>query len=122
MIKSILLAATLLTTPAIAQETTPPKLVLNCKPFAEIKKHFPEATITKMTQGQFHFLAGFYVGNIATPQGLPPGDGAVVVSQGNATLILWTRGPLACNPIQVSPKLLVLMAQLKVGGDDADTL
>lgn len=127
--KHILLAATLLATPALAQEVrqphAPPKLVVDCTPLAKFKSKMVSDgdTVTVMTPGQFHFLVGVYVGSPVTPEGLPPGNGAMVISHGDSSLVVWTRdNKLACNPMLVNTKLLVVMAKLKAGGDDADTL
>jgi hypothetical protein len=122
--KHILLATTLLATPALAQEVQQPRAPkLDCMPLAKFKTDNGKAgnsTITVMTPGQYHFLAGAYT--ILPPMGLPPGDGAIIVSTGDHSWIVWTKGKLACNPTPIDPKFLVLMAKFKVGGDDADTL
>ena len=128
--KHILLAATLLATPALAQEApqheqAPAKLVLDCMPLAKFLKDNKAAgdTQTDLTPGQYHFMVGVYVGLPFTPDGLPPGDGATIVSKGEHVFVVWTRDKkLACNPMPVTAKLLVLMAKLKAGGDNADTL
>lgn len=124
--RTILLAATLLATPALATDhPTPPKVEVKCTSLDKFEKALNKeggTTFTKATPGQFHFLVGFYVGSPSTPAGLPPGDGAVIASHGMDTMIIWTRGSLACNPLMVDAKLLVLMAKFKAGGDDADTL
>jgi hypothetical protein len=123
--KRILLAATILATPAMAQEPQlqPHAPKIDCMALAKFKADNAKAgnsTITVMTPGQFHFLAGAYT--ILPPMGLPPGDGAIIVSEKDHSWIVWTRGKLACNPTPIDPKFLVLMAKFKVGGDDADTL
>lgn len=89
-----------------------------CKPLAKLwadvdaKTHF-----NALTSGQFHFAEGLYVGSPTTPQGLPPGDGALLVTHDGAKngVIVWTRGALACAPIPISEKLIKLLARIKTG-------
>ena len=127
--RSLLLAAMLLTTPAMAQDQqAPPKLHLDCMPLARFLQNNKEAgdQVINLSPGQFHFMVGVYVGSPSTPEGLPPGDGAILVSRprfGDHAFVVWTRDKkLACNPLEVPAKLLQLMADLKAGRDNADTL
>ena len=73
-----------------------------------------------LTPGQFHFAEGLYVGSPTTPEGLPPGDGALLVSRegDRGGIIIWTRGALACAPIPVSERLIKLIAGIKTGALD----
>ena len=49
-----------------------------CKPLAKLWADFDAKThFTTLTPGQFHFVEGIYVGSPTTPDGLPPGDGAL---------------------------------------------
>jgi hypothetical protein len=50
-----------------------------CKPLAKLWADFDAKThFTTLTPGQFHFVEGIYVGSPTTPDGLPPGDGALL--------------------------------------------
>jgi hypothetical protein len=85
-----------------------------------------ETTITALTSAQFHFLQGMYVALPTTPDGLPPGDGALLLTRdkGEAGLILWTRGTLACDPLPVddTKKFLKVLANVKLRGSDGKGL
>ena len=49
-----------------------------CKPLTRLWPDFdPKTHFTALTPGQFHFVEGVYVGSPTTPDGLPPGDGAM---------------------------------------------
>jgi hypothetical protein len=78
-----------------------------------------DTTITALTPAQFHFLQGMYVALPSTPEGLPPGDGALILTRdkNEAGLILWTRGPLACDPLPIgeATKLMKILADVKAG-------
>jgi hypothetical protein len=80
-----------------------------CKPLAKLWADFDAKThFTTLTPGQFHFVEGIYVGSPTTPDGLPPGDGALLATHDGAQngIILWTRGPLACRPLPIGEKLI----------------
>jgi hypothetical protein len=86
-----------------------------------------DTTITALSPAQFHFLQGMYVALPSTPDGLPPGDGALLLTRdkGEEGLILWTRSPLACEPLPIghTAKLLKLLADVKAGNvGDGDGL
>jgi len=86
-----------------------------------------DTTITALTPAQFHFLQGMYVAMPTTPEGLPPGDGALILTRdkGGEGLILWTRGPLACKPMPIghAAKLMKILADVKAGAtSDGDGL
>ncbi len=86
-----------------------------------------DTTITALTPAQFHFLQGMYVAMPTTPEGLPPGDGALILTRdkGGEGLILWTRGPLACEPMPIghAAKLMKILADVKAGAtSDGDGL
>jgi hypothetical protein len=99
---------------------------VQCKAFAKIKAEFDAQThAVPLTSGQFHFIAGVYVGSPSTPDGMPPGDGAILVTHDGAKdgIVIWTRGPLACAPIPVNEKLIKLLASVRTGdGEDGDSL
>ncbi len=97
----------------IAAETTAPI----CKPLAKVKAGFDSSfTLVALTPGQYLFIEGFYLGSPSTPEGLPPGNGALLIrhvgDKGGA--IVWTRGQgqpeLACiTPIQVRQNVVQYM-------------
>jgi hypothetical protein len=102
---------------ALAANKTPSP----CKPLAKLQVDFDANThFTTLTPGQFHFVEGIYVGSPRTPEGLPPGDGALLATHDGDKngVILWTRGPLACGPIPISEKLIKLIASIKTGAID----
>jgi len=75
--------------------------------------------IAPLTAAQFHFLQGVYVLHPTMPDGLPPGDGALLLTRdhGDDGLILWTLGPLVCEPMPAPKKLIDYLAQVKSGAD-----
>ena len=78
--------------------------------------------IAPLTSAQFHFLQGIYVLSPTTPDGFPPGDGALLLTRdhGDEGLILWTLGPLVCEPMPAPKKLMDYLARVKTGaGGDA---
>jgi hypothetical protein len=83
-----------------------------------------DTTITALTSAQFHFLQGMYVALPSTPEGLPPGDGALILTRdkGEQGLILWTRGVLACDPLPIghAAKLMKILADVKAGSTGED--
>jgi hypothetical protein len=96
---------------------------VQCKALAKLKAEFDAKTrVVQLTTGQFHFIEGVYVGSPSTPDGLPPGDGAILVSHDGDKdgIIVWTRGQLACAPIPVNERLIKLIASIKTGALDAD--
>jgi hypothetical protein len=93
-----------------------------CKALAKLKAGFDAKThAVQLTSAQFHFVAGIYVGSPTTPEGLPPGDGALLVSHDGDKdgVIVWTRGLLACAPIPVSEPIIKLISSIKTGALNA---
>lgn len=104
---------------ALAENKTPSP----CRPLVKLRADFEANThFTALTPGQFHFVEGIYVGSPTTPDGLPPGDGAMLATHDGAKngIVLWIRGPLACGPIVISEKLIKLIANIKTGPVDAE--
>jgi hypothetical protein len=94
---------------------------VRCKALVKLKAGFDAKTHwTTLTPGQFHFVEGVYVGSPSTPDGLPPGDGAVLAQHDGDKdgVIVWTRGPLACAPLPIPEKLIKLMGAIKSGALD----
>jgi hypothetical protein len=103
---------------ALAADKTPSP---PCKPLGKLWADFDAKThFTALTPGQFHFVEGLYVGSPTTPEGLPPGDGALLATHDDAKngIIIWTRGPLACAPIPINEKLVKLIVNVKTGALD----
>ena len=78
-----------------------------------------DTAIAPLTAAQFHFLQGVYVLHPTMPDGLPPGDGTLLLNRdhGDDGLILWTLGPLVCEPMPAPKKLIDYLAQVKSGAD-----
>ena len=94
-----------------------------CKALAKLKAEFDAKThVVQLTVGQFHFVEGVYVGSPSTPDGLPPGDGALLFSHDGDKngIIVWTRGQLACAPIPVNERLIKLIASIRTGTLDGE--
>jgi hypothetical protein len=94
-----------------------------CKALAKLKSDFDAHTHwTALSPGQFHFVEGVYVGSPSTPEGLPPGDGALLAQQDGEKdgVIVWTRGPLACMPLPIPEKLIKIISSIKTGALDDD--
>jgi hypothetical protein len=98
-----------------------------CMSLEKAQKRAGKGTVVlPMTPRQFAFLQGVYVGLPSTPDGLPPGDGAIIIKSDadDSAVLVWTRGPLACDPIALpkAGKLLKYLAVIKAGasadGDD----
>jgi hypothetical protein len=95
----------------------------HCKALVKLKADFDEHThFTQLSPGQFHFIEGIYVGSPSTPEGLPPGDGALLATHDGDRdgVIVWTRGTLACAPLPIPEKLIKLMGAIKTGALDGD--
>ena len=95
--------------------SAPCKLLTKLRADFDAKTHF-----AALTPGQFHFVEGLYVGSPTTPEGLPPGDGALLATHDGAKngILIWTRGPLACAPIPIDEKLINLITRIKTGALD----
>jgi hypothetical protein len=110
----------------VARAMEGPGAHAQCKALAKLKAEFDAKThVVPLTAGQFHFIEGVYVGSPTTPDGLPPGDGAILITHDGDKngIVIWTRGALACAPIPVNEKLIKLMIGVKTGdGEDEDTL
>ena len=70
-----------------------------CKPLGKLLADFDAKThFAPLTPGQFHFSEGLYVGSPTTPEGLPPGDGALLANSMTAT-----RAACATDPGRAAP-------------------
>lgn len=79
------------------------------------------SVVTPMTRAQFHFLQGVYALNPATPAGLPPGDGALLITVDDHGAVLFTIGETVCNPMDAPKALIELINKVKEGAvDDGD--
>ena len=105
-----------------AREAHTPKVL--CKALDKIKASFDAKTThwTQLTPAQFHFIEGVYVGSPTTPEGPPPGDGAILAQRDgdNNGVIVWTRGPLACAPVPIPEKLVKMLTGVKGGPQEGD--
>jgi hypothetical protein len=115
---------TIETDPGFQRVANPP---VRCKAWVKLKADFDAKTHwTQLSPGQFHFVEGVYVGSPSTPEGLPPGDGAMLAQHDGDKdgVIVWTRGPLACAPLPIPEKLIKLMGSIKTGAldDNGDEL
>jgi hypothetical protein len=117
--------------PALAAETDPGFALTAarapCKALVKLRADFDAKThLMQLSPGQFHFVEGVYVGSPSTPEGLPPGDGAMPAQHDGDKdgVIVRTRGPLACAPLPIPEKLIKLMGAIKTGAldDDGDEL
>jgi hypothetical protein len=107
--------------PAVAAHAKPPTPA--CKTIAAVKALLANgAHFTPVTPGQFHFLQGLYVALPDTPPGLPPGNGALLVQRDGepASLLLWTRGNLACAPLGLPATVVKMLRNIKSGALDED--
>jgi hypothetical protein len=98
-----------------------------CTSLQKVQKEVGKGTsVIQMTRAQFNFLQGMYVAMPTTPDGLPPGDGALIIKSDldDSGMIIWTRGPLACSPLMVPKlsKLLGYLIMIKAGGSGGDDL
>jgi hypothetical protein len=94
-----------------------------CKPLVKLTADFDARThFSALTPGQFHFVEGLYVGSPSTPDGLPPGDGALLATHDSTknAIIIWIRGPLACAPIAINEKLVKLIASIRTSALDEE--
>jgi hypothetical protein len=113
------MAAVLLASPAQAAGPKPPAPV--CAPLDKLKAGGGgKAHFVALTAGQFHFMQGVYVAAPNTPPGLPPGDGALLVTHDGDKdgVILWTRGKNGCSPIPVPDELIKILNTIKTGVDE----
>ena len=89
-----------------------------CKKISDIKKtlgaHVHFATLTP---AQYHFVEGIYVVDPRTPQGYPPGDGALLVTEKGAhtALVFWTRKDEVCGAYEIKTALAEMIPGIKTG-------
>ena len=88
----------------------------------------PDAKIVHVSEAQYHFLQGFYIGTPTTEAGLPPGDGAIVFTKPpaampeNDALILWTTFDMVCGHLAVRHELVEIMQTIRDGAGDGKGL
>ncbi len=113
---ALAVSALVVAAPAIAQGNAP-----HCTALEKVQQAAGEATtVSPLTDAQFHFLQGVYATLPFTPAGLPPGDGALLLTKdkGGDGLIIWTLGPLACDPLPAPEAIQKLLAEVKTGRAD----
>jgi hypothetical protein len=94
-----------------------------CKPLAKVKAMFDATThFTPLTPGQINFARGAYVATPPVSDRLPAGDAAILAEHDGdkGGVILWTRGPLVCEPTPVGDSFIKAMKKIKTGALDAD--
>lgn len=83
-------------------------------------------TFTKVSAGAYHFFQGIYAVAPTTPEGLPPGNGALLatVKGRDDGKLLWTKGDLVCGRPMEAPKILLDMVRKvkDAPGEDKDEL
>jgi hypothetical protein len=92
----------------------------HCTAFAKIQKETAKVggAVEKMTTSQWNFLRGIHALNPTTPPGLPPGDGAVLVTlprTPDSGLVFFIDGTLACNVMNAPSELIKLLGKVKSG-------
>jgi hypothetical protein len=106
----------------------------HCETIDAMKASVKDAKFTTLSPGQFHFMAGVYVASpITPPEGMPPGDGALLVEIKDKAALVWTRGKQACItqividlehrlaayvPLPIDAKLLSILRSIKTGADE----
>jgi hypothetical protein len=114
-----------------AERGLPPIIAPTCAPLEKFKANFaPKTKFSMATIGEFHVLKGVYLANPKTPEGNPPGDGALIVTppvphgQMAVDFITWTRngGKDVCaapNQVLAIPaSVMVFIAQTETGKDE----
>lgn len=80
-------------------------------------------TIRALTRPEYHFMQGIWAMAPQTPEGLPPGDSAILVTSDESKtvgMVMFATGDLVCKPMLGIP--LDLLAKVRAGkvgeGDD----
>lgn len=127
LLRTILAIALLLTSSSAfaagdAPSTSSKPAKPHCEPLAKFKSanDDPKTHLTVLTPGQFHFVEGIYVGSPTTPEGWPPGNGALLVTRDGIKegFVAWTRGSDVCTPIMIDEKMLKMVMAIKSGKDE----
>ena len=86
-----------------------------CIPVSEAKDIATKqhATWTELTPDQWQFMRGVYMLLPTTPPGLPYGNHAVLVTQGDNGLVMFIDGDKACTPVPVPKAMLEVLADVK---------
>ncbi len=115
--KTAIIAASLLLSYA-AQAAEPA-----CITIKDVQAKTVWSTLRELSLGEFHFLQGVYVGAPNTPQGLPPGDGALLATTKGSdnAVVIWTNkaAGTACSPTPVAQPIIDLMGKINTGPGDA---
>ena len=82
-----------------------------CRPLSEVRAESDAARHQwiELSREQWYFIAGIYSLNPNTPAGLPFGNKAVLITEGDAPnmgIILFVDGPLACIPMPIPADIL----------------
>jgi hypothetical protein len=89
----------------------------DCVTLEKVQKKEPGATMTPLSDAEFHFLQGIYALNPATPPGLPPGAGAMLMKEKGKKggLVFWVSGTLVCDPMNIPNEILEMLHEVKAG-------
>jgi hypothetical protein len=137
--KAIIMAVGLLLPMAAYAQPAPISPAPRCEPLAKLREAAPkDAKLVALNPGQYHFMLGYYAASISTPEGSPPGEGALLVNFGKTADLFWTKGdqicitqiramsaqgflPPAYAPLRIVPELLSKLNKLTAGKDEIDT-
>jgi len=136
--KAIIMAVGLLLPMAAQAQLAPISPTPRCESLTKFKEEAPkDAKLITLNPGQYHFMLGYYAASISTPEGDPPGEGALIVNRGKTVDLFWTgkdqicitqiramsaQGslPPAYAPLPIVPELLSKLNKLTAGKDEID--
>lgn len=113
-----LLACLVFGSVAVAAERAPAP---HCMKIEEFKKTFDHKTrFEVLSPGAFHVMEGIWIGSPSTPPGLPPGDGAILITHKGSKdgLLIWTRGDQGCSPIEVTQAIISTLATIRTAAGE----
>ena len=93
MTKLVLAALCLLSAPALAQS--------ECRSAEEVLRMALQSggAARPLSTRELDFARGLYVAQPGTPADFPQGEGGLLIEAGGRVLLVFTRGPLACELI-----------------------
>jgi hypothetical protein len=103
--KSLLVAvaAIVIGGPAFAAERDQqPAPQAKCEPIAKMEAETKAVKYTKLNPGQYILAKGIYLGSSITPEGLPPGNGALLAQLKTVALLFWTRDDKDACEVQLN--------------------
>jgi len=87
----------------------------------EYKKAFDHKTrFEVLSPGAFHVMEGIYIRSPETPPGLPPGDGAILVTHrgDKGGLLIWTHGDQGCAPLAIPQAIIAILAGIRTAAGE----